>query len=94
MVNLSRMFLSLTEYDIYIIYIYIYIYIYMYILYYLISPTINTKKGEKAEKSKTSKTWCFLLRDLYGLKLRNHRGIFCELFTFTTSICRLFFGVE
>ena len=26
----------------------------------------------------------------YGL-LKSHRGIFCELFTFTTSICRLTF---
>ena len=29
----------------------------------------------------------------YGL-LKCHRGIFCELFTFTTSICRLFSGAE
>ena len=26
--------------------------------------------------------------------LKCHRCIFCELFTFTTSICRLFFGAE
>ena len=32
-VNLSRMFLSLTEYD---IYIYIYIYIYVYVLFFFI----------------------------------------------------------
>ena len=25
---------------------------------------------------------------------RNHRGIFCELFTFSTIICKLFSGAE
>ena len=29
----------------------------------------------------------------YGL-LKGHRGIFCELFTFSTSICRLFLEVN
>ena len=34
-----------------------------------------------------------MLMRQYGL-LKGHRGIFCELFTFTTSICRLYSGAE
>ena len=38
------------------------------------------------------RAFCTRMRQ-YGL-LKGHRGIFCELFTFTTSICRLFSGAE
>ena len=34
-----------------------------------------------------------MLMRQYGL-LKCHRGILCELFTFSTSICRLFSGAE
>ena len=35
---------------------------------------------------------CMHMRQ-HGL-LKCHRGIFCELFTFTTCICRLFSGAK
>ena len=38
------------------------------------------------------RAFCMRMRQLSLLKC--HRSIFCELFTFTTSICRLFFGAE
>ena len=38
------------------------------------------------------RAFCMRMRQ-YGL-LKCHRGILCELFTFSTSICRLFSGAE
>ena len=38
------------------------------------------------------RAFCMRMRQ-YGL-LKCHGGIFCELFTFSTSICRLFSGAE
>ena len=38
------------------------------------------------------RTFCMRMRQ-HGL-LKCHRGIFCELFTFSTSICRPFSGAE
>ena len=38
------------------------------------------------------RAFCMRMRQ-FGL-LKCHRGIFCELFTFSTSICRLFSGAE
>ena len=38
------------------------------------------------------RAFCMRMRQ-YGL-LKGHRSIFCELFTFSTSICRLFSGAE
>ena len=38
------------------------------------------------------RAFCMRMRQ-FGL-LRCHRGILCELFTYSTSICRLFSGAE
>ena len=41
---------------------------------------------------KNRRAFCMRMRQ-FGL-LRCHRGILCELFTYSTSICRLFSGAE
>ena len=54
---------------------------------------IFVNNPEQGKISGTNRrAFCMRMRQ-YGL-LKCHRGIFCELFTFITSICRLFSGAE
>ena len=55
-----------------------------YIIVFVVGPNKTHLMNRKA--------FCMRMRQ-YGL-LKCHRGIFCELFTFSTSICRLFSGAE
>ena len=71
----------------------------LFINYAYICSWIHVHKNQHVfwnEKTKHTcknrRAFCMRMRQ-YGL-LKCHRGILCELFTFSTSICRLFSGAE
>ena len=50
------------------------------------------KQKRLTDTRRNRRAFCMRMRQ-NGL-LKCHRSIFCELFTFSTSICRLFSGAE